>query len=593
MDLKNRINSPLALLPVAVIAMVLALSGSPSAPARDAWESEAQQRKADYLYLEALNQYMVDHTDAALDLMRYAHALAPDDKNIAFDLAKLYFELGEPELTQEAYEMVSDYCRAYPDDYYSGMYHVTVCEYLGKDSLSTLELERLHRMRPDDIQAAYLLAYKYLMTFDSASLRSAAGIFDTLSRMVEGTPELLMRKINILQMLGDTTAIIADARRLASPPESYSATNLVQAAQIFHAVGDDDEALKCLQEACERSPYSGETVYSLATFYLECGDSAAYEREVSRALTLPDLDPEVKDEIISEYIYTHAEDSTKYDHIDSLLTDMVTLHPRDSEMRNIYAKFLLATQHYDEAAEQLDYSLDIDPSNYDNWDLLTRLRAYNEDYDGALATIDDALKFFPDVVDLYKLRAMIYGGAGDDDSALESIDMAIEKTDESVDREEMGYLYCMKGDIYQHQGDIEHAYENYDKALEYDPDNASLLNNYAYILAINDGDLDLAETMARRSLLLEPQNLNTVDTYAWIFFKKKDYQRARVVIDENIDDFLEDESTGAVFYEHAGDIYFMTGDADAAVEFWQKALELDGDNELLRRKVENQTYFFK
>ncbi|MDE5954551.1 MAG: tetratricopeptide repeat protein [Duncaniella sp.] len=44
---------------------------------------------------------------------------------------------------------------------------------------------------------------------------------------------------------------------------------------------------------------------------------------------------------------------------------------------------------------------------------------------------------------------------------------------------------------------------------------------------------------------------------------------------------------------HAGDIHFMDGDPDGALEFWKEALKLAPDNELLERKVKHKTYFFK
>ena len=37
----------------------------------------------------------------------------------------------------------------------------------------------------------------------------------------------------------------------------------------------------------------------------------------------------------------------------------------------------------------------------------------------------------------------------------------------------------------------------------------------------------------------------------------------------------------------------MVGEPDAAVENWQKALELRPDDELIAKKVEFKTYFYK
>ena len=46
-------------------------------------------------------------------------------------------------------------------------------------------------------------------------------------------------------------------------------------------------------------------------------------------------------------------------------------------------------------------------------------------------------------------------------------------------------------------------------------------------------------------------------------------------------------------YEHAGDIYYMSGSPDEAVDFWKKALELDPGNDLLARKVKHRAYLYK
>lgn len=53
------------------------------------------------------------------------------------------------------------------------------------------------------------------------------------------------------------------------------------------------------------------------------------------------------------------------------------------------------------------------------------------------------------------------------------------------------------------------------------------------------------------------------------------------------------EEPSAEVYEHAGDIYFMTGEPEQAVVFWEKALELDPGNARILKKVKNKAYFFE
>ena len=75
-----------------------------------------------------------------------------------------------------------------------------------------------------------------------------------------------------------------------------------------------------------------------------------------------------------------------------------------------------------------------------------------------------------------------------------------------------------------------------------------------------------------------------------MLFKRKEYTEAKEMIDGALTN--TDEPTGEI-YEHAGDIYFMNGQPEEALDFWKKALALDPDNMLLKKKVKHKTFFYK
>ena len=116
------------------------------------------------------------------------------------------------------------------------------------------------------------------------------------------------------------------------------------------------------------------------------------------------------------------------------------------------------------------------------------------------------------------------------------------------------------------------------------------MNNCAYFMTESGMDLDKAAELSRRSLNIDPDNESSLDTYAWIMFKKGDYKEAKAFIDRAME---QTESPSAELYQHAGDIYFMNSDPDKAVEFWEMAAELDPDDELLQKKLKHKTYFYK
>lgn len=56
----------------------------------------------------------------------------------------------------------------------------------------------------------------------------------------------------------------------------------------------------------------------------------------------------------------------------------------------------------------------------------------------------------------------------------------------------------------------------YQAVLKYAPDNALILNNYAYYLATHKGDLNQAEKMSFKAIQLQLENPSFLDTYGWI-----------------------------------------------------------------------------
>ena len=116
-------------------------------------------------------------------------------------------------------------------------------------------------------------------------------------------------------------------------------------------------------------------------------------------------------------------------------------------------------------------------------------------------------------------------------------------------------------------------------------DNVQVLNNHAYYLSMQNTRLDRAAEMSLKTLKEEPTNATFLDTYAWILFLQKRYDEAKAYIDLTL---ANDKDPSNVLWEHAGDIYLMTGDKQKAVEYWQKAIESGGDKAQLERKIKTR-----
>lgn len=83
------------------------------------------------------------------------------------------------------------------------------------------------------------------------------------------------------------------------------------------------------------------------------------------------------------------------------------------------------------------------------------------------------------------------------------------------------------GDTYHSLGNAKKAYATYEEALKVDPDAVGILNNYAYFLCEEGRRLKKAEKMARRVIELEPDNATYLDTYGWILYLLKKPKEAK------------------------------------------------------------------
>jgi tetratricopeptide (TPR) repeat protein len=127
----------------------------------------------------------------------------------------------------------------------------------------------------------------------------------------------------------------------------------------------------------------------------------------------------------------------------------------------------------------------------------------------------------------------------------------------------------------------------YTKALELDPSNSYVLNNYAYYLSLRGENLEEAEKMSKRSLEIDPDNASSEDTYAWILFRLKKYADAKKWIEKSLQGKT---SNNATQQEHYGDILYLLGEKEKALEQWQNAKAQGSGSNKLEKKINEKKY---
>ena len=547
--------------------------------------SDAMKRKAEYVFMEAENQKQQGNTGAFYELTRYAHELDPTNTTVSFYLGygKLMLQDATKAQLMEGLNLMRTHVDAHPGDTYESMVYSDANMALGRAREGLRVMKILAEQNPNNTEIKLRLADGYMRVGEHQKAISA---YDTLQMMEGRSVMLSARKVMAYQSMNDTLGALGEMRSLLATAPRNAEYNIAM-ANMLHLFGESDSALVYLNKAQEVEPENGNTYLAKAEYYNEMGDSANYDQQIYQALISKDLELDSKMQVLMGYIRNQlmAKDSTE--RVQNLFQVLLEQHPHESPIRTLYSEYLVAKRDYKGAAEQLGYALDIDATDADSWHRLMLINIMDENYPKAIEAAERALELNPDSLDLYRYIAPAYYQMKEYDRALETYDRALAIID-STDVEMYSDFVGGKGDVYSAMDDSVHAVESYELALKIYPGNTSILNNYAYYLAQNNRDLNKAERMSAISVKASPSSATFLDTYAWVFFKKKDYKMALFYIESAVS---KSDTPSAEVLEHYGDILFFNDEPEKAVEQWQKALELDGENERLMRKFNDKTYY--
>lgn len=549
--------------------------------------TDADRDKANYIYLEALRQGEKGNNGAYHELMKQAYAIDSTNSMAAYYLGYGYVVMANA--TKDDAELgarlMKKHFDEHPDDYFENCAYARILGSLGRNDEALNVWEKLAELFPQKLEVQGERADSYARNGD---FRKAISAFDSIEKNIGSSVEVSLRKLAFYSQLGDTTGLLNESYRLLNTAPANVEYNMLM-GNVMYSIGQPDSALAYYDRAIKIAPDDGRAYLQKANYYIQRGDSANYDKQIYSALMSKDLDVDNKVAVLTDYIKQLFSQNDTTGRVNRLFKVLIEQHPHEVAIHDLYSQYFVAREDYKSAAEQLQYVVDIDPSNAEYWKKLMMVNLMAEQFPEAIGAAQKALEYNPDNIDLYQYIAPAYFQMKEYDKALDLYKKCLTKAD-STNLTLRSNVYGGMGDVYSAMGDSAMAYSSYEKALEIDPTNISIMNNYAYYLAVAGKDLDKAERMSALAVKGVPDNATFLDTYAWVFFKKGEYKLAQAYIEYAI---KNDKTPTYELWEHYGDILFMNGDPDKAVECWEKAQELNPNSELLNRKVKNRTYFYK
>lgn len=127
---------------------------------------------------------------------------------------------------------------------------------------------------------------------------------------------------------------------------------------------------------------------------------------------------------------------------------------------------------------------------------------------------------------------------------------------------------------------LETAEQDLRKIIELEPQNATALNALGYTLADRTDRFEEAEQLIRMAYALEPDEASIIDSMGWVAYRLGRMEEAVQFLRE-----AWSRDRNAEIGAHLGEVLWVTGDREAALEVWQEAAEVEVDNSALRETL--------
>jgi tetratricopeptide (TPR) repeat protein len=229
-----------------------------------------------------------------------------------------------------------------------------------------------------------------------------------------------------------------------------------------------------------------------------------------------------------------------------------------------------------------EQSLELNMDNYDLWLEVIATKYTLKRYDDCLKSAEKALELFPSQPQLYYYAGM---------SSLHKKSFA-----DALNHFETGKDYVIRdpafkaqfelaiAEVYLEEKNIPKGRKHLESADYLAPNEKLLMNNRAFLMAKYKLDLDKALTLIQQASEGNENDPLFLDTYAWVYFAKKEYDKAL----EFITRAHNKSPKNAEINEHFGDILFKLGRIDEAVSYWKKAQELGDESAALEKKIKSK-----
>jgi len=541
--------------------------------------SEEEEIKFKFIFHNANKERILENYQLAANLFLQCIQIDPKESAPYYELAHLFENSQERGLALEYAEKA---VKLDPSNYWYRILYAHTLQKNGNSAEAIKQYEILIEKNGGNIDLYFDLAGMQLY---SRKYKASIATFNIIEQQLGITEEISIQKEKIYVKMGDIDKAANEIQKLINEyPDNLKYQVLL--ADLYLANNLTEKAFKVYQEILKKDPKNPYANLSLYDYYKSKNENNKAFGALKKAFASTDLDIDTKVKILLSYF--SATDRKLLNEALELNKILIKTHPKEAKAYTIYADFLYQDKKLESAKENYLKAIEFDNSKFPIWNQLIFIESELQDNDAILRDSKAALELFPNQPIFY----FFYGATNlqkkNFKEAVEYLDLGKDYVINNPPL--LAQFYASLGDGYNGLKQYGKSDEAYEEALKIEPKNIYVLNNYGYYLSLREDKLDRAEELSALCNEIEPDQSNYQDTYAWILYKQGKFVQAKDWLEKAL---KNGGNTNSVILEHLGDVNAKLNNIKKALEYWNKAQEVDDGetSEFLDKKIADKKLY--
>ncbi len=525
------------------------------------------------LFLDANKEKLINNYPQAEILFKEALKFYPQCDACYFELAKLSYNKS---VIEDAMFYINKAIKLNGENDWYLLFQASLYMEKGNFKNAIANYNKYLEKNPKNIEYKYEIALAYIYDKDYSE---AIKIYDDIEKTYGASDEIIIKKFQLYQIQKNTKEAINEIEKLIKlypdTPEYY-----LYVIDIYLSSSDLDKALEIYDKVLKIDPSNADIHLKFADYYRAVNNIELFNYELQQAFKSKSLSIDNKIKILLSYFQITQNYPELKQEAYKLLDILIQVNGDDPKAMSMYADFLFRDNKYKEAKEYFEKILNITQSKYIIWHQLIYINYSLRQIDEMGLNTDKALELFPMQAELYLYKGIYLMEQNRYNDAIKVLEEGLKYSETKPDITSQIYIFLAENN-YKNK-DKEKCYSYFEKALEINPKNTYVLNNYSYYLALENENLEKALSLSKKSNEISPDFTSFQDTYAFVLYKLGKYDDAKVWAEKAI---KNGGIESAEILEHYGDILSKLGDKENAIKIWNLSIEKGADKDIILKKI--------